>query len=183
MRACPVKAIGIDKGHARVIEEKCILCGRCVVECPQQAKEIDRQIQRLTTAIANGKQVIMSLAPSYVAAFPEISWKNLTGRLQNAGISAVVETAAAADLVSQLYATYITDNNRENQPVISSCCPVIVNIIERYYPKLINNLAPVLSPMLTHAKLIKQAFGQDSFVVFAGPCIAKFPRAAHSVRK
>lgn len=173
MRACPVKAIGIDKGHARVIEEKCILCGRCVAECPQQAKEIDRQIQKLTTAIANGKQVIVSLAPSYVAAFPEFSWKNLTWRLQNAGISAVVETAAAADLVSQLYATYIKDNNRENQPVISSCCPVIVNIIERYYPKLINNLAPVLSPMLTHAKLIKQAFGQDSFVVFAGPCIAK----------
>lgn len=173
VRACPVKAIGIDRGHAHVIEERCILCGRCVTECPQQAKEIDRQIPRLTTAIANGKQIIVSLAPSYVAAFPEYSWEDLTGRLVAAGVHAVTETAVAADLVSQLYATYLKDNKRRNQPVISSCCPVIVNIIERYYPTLINNLAPVLSPMLTHAKLIKDTFGQDSFVVFAGPCIAK----------
>ena len=173
MRACPVKAIGINKGHAHVIEERCILCGRCVVECPQQAKEIDRQIEKLIAAIVNGKQVIISLAPSYVAAFPEYSWEDLTSRLVNTGISAVVETATAADLVSQTYETYIKNNSPRKQPVISSCCPVIVNIIERYYPNLINNLAPVLSPMLTHAKLIKATFGQECFVVFAGPCIAK----------
>ncbi|MBP2634120.1 MAG: rsxB 4 [Firmicutes bacterium] len=173
MRACPVKAIGIINGHARVIEEKCILCGRCVTECPQKAKVIDRQLDKLTAAIINGKKIIISLAPAYVAAFPEYSGEELTARLLSKGITAVTETATAAELTSQIYATYIKKTNPVNNTVISSCCPVIVNIIERYYPQLVNNLAPVLSPMLTHAKLIKKQFGQDSIVVFAGPCIAK----------
>ncbi|WP_371367510.1 Ion-translocating oxidoreductase complex subunit B [Sporomusa rhizae] len=173
VRACPVKAIGIVKGQASVIPERCILCGRCVVECPQQAKEIDRQIEKLTAAVATGKQVIISLAPSYIAAFPEYSLEDLTHRLINAGVSAVVETATAADQVSKAYARHIKADNPVNHTVISSCCPVIVDIVERYYPKLINNLAPVLSPMLTHAKLIRREFGEDCFVIFAGPCIAK----------
>lgn len=180
VRACPVKAIGIVKGQASVITERCILCGRCVVECPQQAKEIDRQIEKLTAAIATGKQVIISLAPSYIAAFPEYSLEDLSRCLVNAGISAVLETATAAELVSKEYAKYIKDENPANHTIISSCCPVIVDIIERYYPKLINNLAPVLSPMLTHAKLIRSEFGQDCFIIFAGPCIAKIAEGRSS---
>ncbi|XEQ93148.1 hypothetical protein SCACP_20000 [Sporomusa carbonis] len=102
--------------------------------------------------------------------------------LTTAGVSAVAETAAAADIISAIYGTYIkNDGNKPLQnTVISSCCPVVVNIIERYYPKLINNLAPVISPMLAHAKLIKKQYGQDTFVVFAGPCIAKIAEARDS---
>nr|WP_281241539.1 4Fe-4S dicluster domain-containing protein [Sporomusa acidovorans] len=106
VRSCPVKAIGIDKGHARVIEERCILCGRCVLECPQQAKEIDWQMHEVIQAINTGRQVIMSLAPSYVAAFPEYSWESLVDCLTGAGIATVLETAEAADIVSQVYGNY-----------------------------------------------------------------------------
>ncbi|WP_373325918.1 [Fe-Fe] hydrogenase large subunit C-terminal domain-containing protein [Sporomusa paucivorans] len=175
VRSCPVKAIGIRKGHAHIIEERCILCGRCVVECPQKAKQVDNQIQRLQTALEKGQRVVISLAPSYVAAFPEIAREELIQALTGAGIHSVAETAVAATMISEIYGTYMQPSSQglPDATVISSCCPVIINIIERYYPQLIDNLTPVISPMLAHAKLIKKQYGQDTFVVFAGPCIAK----------
>lgn len=179
VRSCPVKAIGIKKGHARVIEERCILCGRCVIECPQQAKEVESQLEKLTAAIKEGKQIIMSLAPSYIAAFPTFTLAELAKRLNQKGITVVAETAVGAELVSQAYAHYL-DRNTATGTVISSCCPVIVNTIEKYYPELINNLAPVLSPMIVHANLLKAQYGQEAFVVFAGPCIAKIAEGSSS---
>ncbi|XER12983.1 hypothetical protein SATMO3_32330 [Sporomusa aerivorans] len=152
------------------------MCGRCVIECPQEAKQADCQLEKLTTAIQNGKQVILSLAPSYIAAFPEYTQENLFQSLTAAGIYSVAETAEAAVIISEVYGTYILPGSKgdlTHDPVISSCCPVIVNTIERYYPQLIPNLAPVISPMLAHAKLLKKQYGQEAFVVFAGPCIAK----------
>ncbi len=151
------------------------MCGRCVVECPQKAKQVDNQIQRLQTALEKGQRVVMSLAPSYVAAFPEFTQDELIQTLIGAGIHSIAETAVAATMISKIYGTYMQPSPQglPNATVISSCCPVIINIIERYYPQLIDNLAPVISPMLAHAKLIKEQYGQDTFVVFAGPCIAK----------
>ncbi|HWR45428.1 [Fe-Fe] hydrogenase large subunit C-terminal domain-containing protein [Sporomusa sp.] len=173
VRSCPIKAIGINKGHARVIEERCILCGRCVRECPQQAKQVDNQLKKMSLAIESGKRVILSLAPSYIAAFPEYTLADLAERVARAGVSAVAETAQAAEKISEVYRTYLQNGNTSTHTMISSCCPVVVNIVERYYPQLVNNLATVISPMLAHAKMIKNQYGHDSFVVFAGPCIAK----------
>ncbi|QDR80869.1 [Fe-Fe] hydrogenase large subunit C-terminal domain-containing protein [Sporomusa termitida] len=173
VRSCPVKAIAINKGHARVIEERCILCGRCVRECPQQAKQVDNQLQPMLAAISQGKRVVVSLAPSYIAAFPGHTLSGLAECLLQAGVTAVAETAEAADKISELYGTYLQNIKPGDNTLITSCCPVVVNIIEQYYPLLVTNLAPVISPMLAHAKMIRNQYGPDTFVVFAGPCIAK----------
>lgn len=173
VRSCPIKAIGINNGHASVIENRCILCGRCVRECPQQAKQVDNQLQKMTSAIEHGKRVIISLAPSYAAAFPEYTLVDLAERAACAGVCAVTETAQAAEKISEIYKKYLQNSHGSGETMISSCCPVVVNMVERYYPNLVNNLAPVISPMLAHAKMIKNQYGNDSFVVFAGPCIAK----------
>ena len=34
-------------------------------------------------------------------------------------------------------------------------------------------MAPVVSPMIAHGRLIRQIYGEDVKVVFLGPCIAK----------
>jgi len=149
------------------------MCGRCINECPQQAKHIINQLQNLRVAVESGKQTIISLAPSYIAAFPGYTLAQLAERLMTAGITAVLETAETAGVISKIYQEYLQVDIKRQHTIISSCCPVVVNLIERYYPELIGNLAPVISPMLAHAKLIKAQYGQGSFVVFAGPCIAK----------
>ena len=59
-------------------------------------------------------------------------------------------------------------------PLITSSCPVVVNLIEKYYPDLIPHLAPIVSPMIAHGRWLRaSATGQDALVVFIGPCIAK----------
>jgi PAS domain S-box-containing protein len=61
----------------------------------------------------------------------------------------------------------------EHRPVIASSCPVVVNLIEKYHPDLIPHLAPIVSPMIAHGRLLTRQYGPDAYVVFIGPCIAK----------
>jgi len=48
-----------------------------------------------------------------------------------------------------------------------------VDYIRHYAPQFTKYIAPFASPALTHAKLLKQTYGQDAGIVFIGPCIAK----------
>ena len=56
---------------------------------------------------------------------------------------------------------------------ISSACPVIDDYIRLYKPKFVKNITPIASPALTHAGLLKDTYGENTKVVFIGPCIAK----------
>jgi iron only hydrogenase large subunit-like protein len=170
VRSCPVKAIGINQGQAVLIEDKCVLCGKCVVECPQKAKQVVTQIDAVKYAISAGRRVVLSLAPSFAAAFSDNSLAQLVDKILELGFSAVEETAVGAEVVSCFYAQML---KKADKPVISACCPVVVNVIKKYYPQLVANLAPVVSPMQAHARLLKHRYGADTMVVFAGPCIAK----------
>ncbi|HPG48922.1 MAG TPA: [Fe-Fe] hydrogenase large subunit C-terminal domain-containing protein, partial [Petrotogaceae bacterium] len=38
---------------------------------------------------------------------------------------------------------------------------------------LVDNLLPILSPMATHGRMLKDRFGMESKVIFIGPCVAK----------
>ena len=39
LKICPVKAIKIEDNQAKIIEDKCILCGLCVRVCNEVAKK------------------------------------------------------------------------------------------------------------------------------------------------
>lgn len=180
LRVCPVKAIGIKQGRARVLDDKCILCGKCVTECPQYAKRLTSHISSIQEAIASGRKVVLSLGSSFLGLFPEYTPQQLIAAIKALGFYTVEETAVGAEAVSLLYRKIVKNTQK---PIISSNCPVIVNIVKKYYPHLTDNLAPIVSPMMAHGKIIKQKTGQDTFVVFAGPCMAKFGEKndSHSV--
>jgi PAS domain S-box-containing protein len=178
MRSCPLKAIGIENGQARLLDDKCVLCGRCVTECPQHAKQVMNQLSAVTAAIADGRTVVLSLAPSFVAAFPEYQPAELIALLAGLGFATVEETAVGAEIVSEFYSRLL---HSADKPVISACCPVAVAVVKKYYPSLVDNLAPVASPMQAHAHLLRQRFGEDAFIVFAGPCIGKLAEGRETV--
>lgn len=52
--------------------------------------------------------------------------------------------------------------------------------IQRNYPDALKYVAPVVSPMIAHAKIIRKERGEDVKVVFVGPCIAKKKEADES---
>ena len=69
VRSCPVKAIQIKDGNAMIIKDRCIYCGKCVHVCPNSAKKVRNDVSRARLAIASGRKVFCSLAPSYSSEF------------------------------------------------------------------------------------------------------------------
>lgn len=170
LRVCPVKAISVKDGQAKVQEEKCILCGKCVLECPQQAKLIKSEVFKVRDFLLTGEKVVLSVAPSFPAYFCHTQWEQLVLKLKRIGFHAVEETSIGAQFTADAYKKLFLAGKG---PLLSSCCPVVVNILEIYFPELLGNLAPVASPVIAHGLSIKERYGWDTKVVFAGPCIAK----------
>lgn len=171
VRYCPVKAIKIIGDQAEVVDKLCLYCGRCVAECPQRAKRVRDDLDKVKELIRRGERVVASIAPSYPAVFDVSSPSDMFSLLRGLGFYGAEETAVGAEAVSMEYRRLIEGGDLG--PIITTACPVVKNLVEKYYPGLISNLAPAVSPMVAHGRLLKERYGQDARVVFIGPCIAK----------
>lgn len=169
LKECPVKSIRIENNQARIISDKCILCGSCTLVCPQNAKYVHSGINKVKQLL-NNEKVIASVAPSFISNFNISSFNSLNKALKTLGFVFGEETARGASLVSKKYQELL--NKGEYKNLISSCCPSAVRLIELYYPDALKYLAPVDSPIIAHGKLLKQEY-PDYKIVFIGPCIAK----------
>ena len=170
VRECHVKAIKIEDGHASVIPDKCIACGTCVKACPAGAKRGRTDIHKAKKLLLSKKDVYVSLAPSWSGVF-EMTEEKIISILKRLGFKDVSETALGAEEVSIKTAELL--NNSEKGLFISSACAVIVDFIRHYHPEFTNNITPIGSPAMTHAKMLKEKFGEDISIVFIGPCIGK----------
>ncbi|HSV27742.1 MAG TPA: [Fe-Fe] hydrogenase large subunit C-terminal domain-containing protein [Sedimentisphaerales bacterium] len=171
VRACLVKAIRIEKNHASILPELCVLCGHCVEVCPAQAKRVRDDIGRVRLLLANPGPVVASIAPSWVCEFPGVSAASLIAAIKQLGFHGVSETSLGAQAVSAEISQML--RQAPNGLFISSACPVTVEWIRKYQPRLIPCITRTLSPLLAHCKLLQQALGPATKVVFFGPCIAK----------
>ncbi len=172
VRECPVKAIKIMNGQAEVIAERCIVCGNCVTVCSQGAKTYTRQSIEVMELLNQSQPLIAMLAPSYVAEFIELTDPLiLPAMLRKLGFDKVTEVAFGADLVAGAYKATMQEPHFKK--LISSDCPAIVNYIEKHHPQLIQYLAPIDSPVMAMAKVMKTRYGSNYKIVFIGPCIAK----------
>ena len=169
IRECPIKAIRFREHQAQIIKEECILFGRCVRVCPQNAKEVRDDTELVKNYIRQGEKVIMAMAPSYAAAFRIKSLTPLKEAVKKLGVWDASETAIGAKIVKTEYEKLV----EEGRPVIiSTCCHSIVRLVQKYYVDCIPFLAPVVSPMHAHAKLLKEQC-PGAKVVFVSPCISK----------
>ena len=171
IRECPVKAIRVQDGYARVVPELCIMCGNCVLACPNGAKRVRDDLPSAKALLSSGRKVIASLAPSFVAQFSGVDPAQLIQALKKLGFFAVSETALGAQQVSASVFTLM--RNEPKQIWISSACPVVVDFISKYHPECQPHIFGVLSPLLTHCKMLRAHYGDDIAIVFIGPCIAK----------
>lgn len=171
IRSCPVKAISFKNEQAQIMEQNCILCGNCLQVCPQNAKSVVDDVDKVKDFIKNGDKVYLSLAPSYAAGFAVKNINQMYAALKKLGFFHIEETAIGAARVSLEYDKLISEHKMKN--IITTACPVVVSLVEKYYPELLSMLAPVVSPMLAHVKMMRKLYGNDIKVVFTGPCLAK----------
>lgn len=171
VRVCPVKAIRISDGQARVEAERCIVCGTCVRECPQKAKHVRDDLEHVRNILSGSELAIASIAPSFPAAFPEYGGGLLASALKKIGFSKVTETAVGAEFVAFATADLMESNSEYGW--ITSACPVVVNLIKKYHPNAIGKITPLISPMVAHSRYLKSKYGNTTKTVFIGPCSAK----------
>ncbi len=170
LRECPVKAIDFKEHRAEIIDDRCILCGHCTLACPQNAKVVHSELEEVKQMLDGGRKVVASVAPSFISSFGLTDFGVMKLALAKLGFAEAEETAVGAQAVTKEYARLLRSGEFAN--FITSACPAACRMIQEYYPKALKYLAPVDSPMVAHAKIIKKQH-PDANIVFIGPCIAK----------
>ena len=171
LKNCIVKSIKYVNDKVEIVEDECILCGVCMVTCPQRAKSLDNDIEYIKEYVKDENTVtVASLDPGFVAAFGENA-RLIPAALKKLGFDYVEEAAIGAKYVTKEYLRLIKEGRMEN--IISSACPSINMYIQKYYPDLVKYLAPVMSPALVHGRIVKEEKGTDVKVIHFSPCLAR----------
>ena len=170
IRHCPVKSIRFSGNQAHIIGNECIYCGQCFVVCPQNAKEISSELEKVKVLIQAGVPVVASIAPSFVANYDNVGIASMRDALKQLGFYDAEETAIGATIVKNEYERMLKEDNRDI--IITSCCHSINLLIQKHYPFALPYLADVVSPMQAHCDDIKKRI-PGAKTVFIGPCVAK----------
>ncbi len=176
IRYCPVKAIRFSGNQAHIIGNECILCGQCFVVCPQNAKEIVDETEKVKVLLQSGEPVIVSLAPAFIANYEGVGIEAMRRAAKKLGFYDIEETAIGATIVKTEYERMLKEDGRD--VIISSCCHSVNLLIQKHFPAALKYLADVLSPMQAHCKDIKSRY-PNAKTVFIGPCVAKKDEAQH----
>lgn len=170
VRVCPVNAVEVKNEKAQIMKSRCIVCGECSKVCHQNTKLIKSEKKLVQSYFKDNEKVVVSIAPSFAAIYGANSNK-IPSALKKLGFEYIEETVVGVDPIIDQYHFYT--NKSDDKNYITSFCPSVCNLIQKHYPDLIDNLIPVVSPHICHARMLKQKYGADTKVVFIGPCIAK----------
>ena len=172
VRECPVNAIEVkvNTDYARVIPERCIGCGHCIGVCPQDAIVYSDSKEKAKALLNSGKQTVAIVAPSISGEFDDIAdYRRFVQMIRQLGFAYVNEVTFGADLIALKYKELF--DNFKGKYYITSNCPAVVFHVEKYHPELINNLAPLVSPSIATAKVVRKKYCPQIHVVYIGPCI------------
>ncbi len=172
VRVCPVNAIEVklNKDYARIIPERCIGCGNCTSVCPEDAIVYRNSLQDLKEVLKSEQKKVAIVAPSISGEFHDITdYRKFVQMIRHLGFDYVNEVSFGADIIALKYAELF--QNFKGKYYISSACPVVVQHIQKFQPEIIENLAPLVSPMIASAKIARKLYGKDCEITYIGPCI------------
>lgn len=170
IRYCPVNAIDYKDNQATINPDRCILDGKCYTVCPQKAKYVKNNVQSVKDLLQSGETVVASIAPAFHGFYDAPENGQIIAALKQLGFSKIEQTSKSGYSVSLAHYKHY---KKSVDTVISTACPSIVSLVEKYYAELIPMLAPVVSPMVAHYRMLQEEMGSNFKMVFIGPCIAK----------
>lgn len=172
VRVCPVNAIEVkvNKDYARIIPERCIGCGSCTSVCPEDAIRYRDSKQEAKDILKSDSKKVAIVAPSISGEFHDITdYRKFVQMIKRLGFDFVNEVSFGADIIALKYAELI--KNFKGKYYISTACPVVVQHIQKFQPEIIDNLAPLVSPMIASAKIARSLYGKDIKMIYIGPCL------------
>ncbi|HOS72003.1 MAG TPA: [Fe-Fe] hydrogenase large subunit C-terminal domain-containing protein [Bacteroidales bacterium] len=172
VRVCPVNAIEVrpQKAHPVIVPERCIGCGLCFVSCARGAVEFRDSKDEVRAILSSGRKTAALIEPSIASEFDDITdYRKFVTMIRSLGFDYVHEVSFGVDLIAAHYVELFS--KAEGKYYITANCPAIVKLIEKYHPELTPNLAPLVSPMIATAMVVKELYDEDTALVHIGPCI------------
>jgi hypothetical protein len=118
------------------------------------------------------EQAVAICAPSIAGEFDDITdYRKFVKMIRLLGFSYVMEMSFGVDIIAEKFRK-LTHEDFNGKYYLSSCCHAIVNLVEKFYPELIGNLAPYISPIAASAVVARKTYGKDLKIVHISPCIA-----------
>lgn len=172
VRVCPVNAIEVrpQRDHPFIIPDRCIGCGLCFISCSPHAVEFRDSKEQVKSLLSSGRKTAVLVAPSIASEFDDITdYRKFVGMLRLLGFDYIHENSFGVDLIAAEYSKLFT--KAEGKYYMTANCPAVVKLIEKYHPELVSNLAPLVSPMIATAMVVKELYGDEVAIVYIGPCI------------
>lgn len=172
-------------------EVACIKCGQCIMNCPVGAISERSHLEEVMELLKDkSRHVIVQTAPSIRAALGELfglpPGTNVQGKmvaaLRRCGFEKVFNVDLGADITIMEEATEFLKRltTGGKLPLITTCCPAWILMMEHFYPWLIPNMSTCKSPHEMLGMLIKTYYAKkvginprDIVVVSVMPCTAK----------
>ncbi len=174
VRACPVNAIQVTASQSvpRILSNRCIGCGSCIAVCKPDAIEyLDSKDEVRKLLSDKEAQVAVLMDPTIAAEFPDITdYRKLVSMLRELGFKYVCEVSFGADLIAAAYSRLFKDFR--GKYYIMANDPVAIGYIQKFQPGLIPNLAPLVTPAIASAKVVRKKYGDKMKIVYVGPLIA-----------
>jgi iron only hydrogenase large subunit-like protein len=177
IKRCPMEAIRVHDGKAKITEERCIDCGECIRFCSNHAKvAVTDSLDKLS----GFKYRIALPAPSFFGQFKdEDDIENILEAFLRIGFDDVFEVALAAEVVAFIVHRYLT-TKKYDKPLFSSACPAILRLLQIKYPDLLDRVIPIMTPMEVAARMAKEKAAKETGLqpgdigaFFISPCPAK----------
>lgn len=173
VRVCPVKAIEVkvNQDAVKILPNRCVGCGSCLNICPVEAIEYRSSIEKTKELVKSNEKTCAIIAPSISGEFHDIKdYRKFIKMIKSIGFDYVNEVSFGVDIVANNYKKLF--DNSKGKFYITANCPVVVMMVERFYPDLVKNLAPIVSPMIATTKVVRKKYGEKIKVIYIGPCIA-----------
>lgn len=179
-------------GGIKLAESPCIKCGQCSAHCPTGAIVEYDETQKVWDMLNDPElHVVVQIAPAVRVAIGEDFGydigESLTGKtyasLRRLGFDKVFDTNFGADLTIMEEATEFVSRLTkapETLPLVTSCCPAWVDLLEKYHQDMIPHFSSCKSPQSMVGALTKTYYAEKMKidpakirVISIMPCTAK----------